>query len=208
MTVSSLRGELERRKGRLQQVESDLKGCRKELRHDERDLVKHLEAREVIKTVGLATQQQLECHFSDIVTSALQAVFPDPYNLSVKFIERRGKTECDLGFERDGVVIDPITASGGGAIDVAGFALRIAAWSMRYPKSRTTLILDEPMRYLSTDLQQKAGDMMHEISSRLGIQMIIVTHEEELISCADKVFEVRQKKGVSTVTEQRGFHDD
>ena len=201
MTVASLRTELEQRKGRLTQINLDLKECKRSLKHTNRDLIKHMQAREIVKTVGLATQQQLEYHFSDIVTSALQAVFPDPYSLSVKFVERRGKTECDLGFERDEVVIDPISASGGGAIDVAGFALRVAAWSMQHPKSRPILILDEPFRYLSTDLQEKAGGMLHEISSRLGIQMIIVTHEEELISCGDKIFSVRQTKGISRVSE-------
>ena len=202
MTIATLRTELERRKGRLTQIELDLKECKRSLKHTNRDLIKHMQAREVVKTVGLATQQQLEYHFSDIVTSALQAVFPDPYSLSVKFVERRGKTECDLGFERNDVVIDPISASGGGAIDVAGFALRVAAWAMRHPKSRPVLILDEPFRYLSTDLQEKAGGMLHEISSRLGIQMIIVTHEEELISCGDKIFSVRQTKGISKMSEE------
>lgn len=200
MTVATLRSGLEQRKGRLAQITADLKSCKRSLRNNNRDLIKHMEARQVVKTVGLATQQELEYHFSNIVTSALQAVFPDPYSLSVKFIERRGKTECDLGFERDGVVIDPISASGGGAIDVAGFALRVAAWSMHFPKARYVLILDEPFRYLSTDLQEKGGTMLHEISSRLGIQMIIVTHEEELVTCADKVFTVRQRKGISHVT--------
>jgi len=203
MTVAVLRTKLEQRKGQLAQIGLDLKECKRSLKHAKRDLIKHLQAREVVRTVGLATQQQLEYHFSDIVTSALQAVFPDPYSLSVKFVERRGKTECDLGFERDDVVIDPISASGGGAIDVAGFALRVAAWSMHHPKSQHVLVLDEPFRYLSTDLQQKAGDMLREISSRLNIQMIIVTHEEELISCGDKIFSVRQIKGISKVSEQR-----
>lgn len=202
MTVATLRTELEQRKGRLTQIELDLKECKRSLKHANRNLMKHMQAREIVKIVGLATQQQLEYHFSDIVTSALQAVFPDPYSLSVKFVERRGKTECDLGFERDDIIIDPISASGGGAIDVAGFALRVAAWSMRHPKSRPVLILDEPFRYLSTDLQEKAGGILHEISSRLGIQMIIVTHEEELISCGDKIFSVRQTKGISKVYEE------
>lgn len=197
--ISELRADLERRKGRAAQIESDLRDCKKRLRYSERDLRKHEQAREIIKKVGLATQQQLEYHFSDIVTSAMEAVFPNPYALSVKFVERRGKTECDLGFERDGDVVDPISATGGGAVDVASFALRVAAWSMRNPRSRSLLILDEPFRYVSTNLQDKAGSMLKEISSKLGIQMILITHEEELESCADRIFEVQQRKGVSSV---------
>lgn len=201
MNTQSLRAELEQRKGRRAQLEEDLRATRKVLRYAERDLKKHEQAREVIRTVGLATQQQLEYHFSDIVTSALEAVFPDPYSLSVKFIERRGKTECDLGFQKGDSIFDPLGATGGGAIDVASFALRIAAWSMQRPRPRPVMVLDEPFRHLSTNLQARAGAMLRQISERLQVQMLIVTHEEELEACADRIFEVRQVKGVSQVKQ-------
>ena len=90
-------------------------------------------------------------------------------------------------------------ASGGGAVDVAAFALRVASWSMQHPRSRATIILDEPMRFLSTDLQPKASEMLKQLSEKLGLQFIIITHEEELADEADKVFEIRQRKGVSEV---------
>lgn len=197
--VAALRQELEQRKGRAAQLEQELKECKRALKLVDRDLQKHEQAREVVKKVGLATQQQLEYHFSDIVTSALEAVFPNPYALSVKFVERRGKTECDIGFARDGDVLDPLSASGGGAVDIASFALRIAAWSMLTPRSSSILILDEPFRYLSSNLQNKAGEMLREVTKKLGLQLLIITHEEELENCADKIFQVRQRKGVSEV---------
>lgn len=200
MSILLLRSELEQRKGRAAQVQEDLRTTRKALKYAERDLKKHEQAREVIRTVGLATQQQLEYHFSDIVTSALEAVFPEPYSLSVKFVERRGKTECDLGFQKGDSIFDPIESTGGGAVDVASFALRIAAWSMQRPRPRAVMVLDEPFRHLSTNLQGRAGEMLRQLSEKLGLQMLIVTHEEELEACADRIFQVRQTKdGVSHV---------
>lgn len=199
--TSAIRTELERRKGKAEQIGLDLQSCTRSLKHTQRDLRKHEQAREIVKKVGLATQQQLEYHFSDIVTSALEAVFPDPYSLCVKFVERRGKTECDLGFARGDDVLDPLSSSGGGAVDVASFALRVAAWAMQRPRSIPLLILDEPFRYLSTGLQDKAGGVLRELSDKMGIQLLLITHEEALENCADKVFEVQQKKGVSRVLQ-------
>jgi ABC-type uncharacterized transport system YnjBCD ATPase subunit len=197
--AAKLRAELERRKGRAAQIEEDLRACKRDLKHTERDTRKHEQAKEVVRKVGLATQQQLEYHFSDVVTSALEAVFPSPYSLSVKFVERRGKTECDLGFEREGEILDPLAATGGGAIDVASFALRIAAWSMQRPRPASLLVLDEPFRHLSSDLQDKAGAMLRELSTKLRLQMLLITHEERLEGAADRLFEVRQRKGISEV---------
>ncbi|HQK37953.1 MAG TPA: hypothetical protein PLC81_09960 [Bacteroidales bacterium] len=149
----------------------------------------------------MKTQQQLQYHISDITTLALSAIFDDPYELIAEFTQRRNKTECDLYFSRDGEKTDPMSASGGGAVDVAAFALRIASWSMQRPKSNNVIILDEPLKYLSVNYQEKGSAMIKELSQRLGIQFIIVTHEPTLASYADRVFEVSIKRGVSQVKQ-------
>jgi DNA repair exonuclease SbcCD ATPase subunit len=131
----------------------------------------------------------------------MEAVFDNPYELKVDFVQRRNKTECDLLFVRDGQTLDPLSASGGGTVDVAAFALRIASWSMARPRSRNVIILDEPLRFLSADCQERASKMIKEISDKLGIQFLIVTHESILANYADKTFEVSIRKGVSQVKE-------
>lgn len=199
MSIKDIRNTLERERGKqaiLTQQISTLKHRRRDLKRSQRH---HEQAREIIREVGLKTQQQLQYHISDITSLALEAVFSDPYKLVVEFVQRRNKTECDLLFERDGERIDPISASGGGAVDVASFALRIASWSMRRPKTRPVIILDEPMRFLSVDLQERASAMIKQVSDKLGVQFIIITHEATLAAEADKVFEVKLKKGVSKV---------
>lgn len=163
----------------------------KELR---RSIRRHDHALTIVKQVGLKTQQQLQFHISDMVSMSLAAVFSNPYEFEVEFVERRDKTECDLSFVRNGNKVDPITASGCGAVDVASFALRVVGWSMGNPRSRNTIILDEPLRYLSQDNQEKASQMIQDISKKLGIQFIIVTQDETLASYADKTFKVTQKR--------------
>ena len=150
----------------------------------------------------MQTQQTLQFHISDITSLALEAVFPDPYALQVEFIQRRNKTECDLYFVRDGEKVDPLSASGGGAVDVAAFALRIASWSMTKPRTRNVIILDEPLRFLSANLQERASSMIKELSDKLGIQFIVVTHEPILANYADRTFNVSIKNGISKIEIQ------
>jgi DNA repair exonuclease SbcCD ATPase subunit len=203
METKTVRAKLERFKGAKESVMKNISSTGKELAEVRKSLKYHEQAKEVIKQVGLATQQQLQYHISDITTLALESIFDNAYKLEAEFVERRDKTECDLMFVRDGEYLDPITASGGGAVDVASFALRIASWSMEYPRLRNVIILDEPMRFLSEDLQEKASKMIKELSDKLGIQFLLITHEQELTTYADKVFEVRIKKGISKVIEKQ-----
>jgi len=50
------------------------------------------------------------------------------------------------------------------------------------------------MRFVSSDLQERAGEMVAEISKKLGLQFIMITHEESLTIHADKVYTVRRNK--------------
>jgi len=197
--ITQLRNKLERQRGQKQQIEKSLSDLRVELRNKKRSLIRHEKAREIIRLVGLQTQQELQFHISDITSLALEAVFPNPYSLEVEFIQRRNKTECDLFFVRDEMKVDPLTASGVGAVDVATFALRIASWSMARPKSRNIIILDEPFRYLSENYQEKASAMVKEISEKLGIMFIIISHNETLAAGADKVFTTSIKNGKTKI---------
>jgi DNA repair exonuclease SbcCD ATPase subunit len=61
--------------------------------------------------------------------------------------------------------------------------------------------MDEPLRFLSEDLQEKASLMIKELSKKLKLQFIIITHEPTLATYADKEFRVTIKNGISNVKE-------
>ena len=198
--IQNLRNKLEQKKGQRERIQSDIKETEDRIEQNGEELKRHEKAREIIRTVGLSTQQELQYNISEITSLALNSVLNDPYELSVEFVQRRNKTECDLWFKKNGEKINPYYG-GGGPMDVASFALRVASWSMQTPRSRNVLVLDEPFRFLSRNLQGRASQMLSEISEKLGLQIIAVTHEERLIEEADKKFEVELKDGISHVKD-------
>jgi len=188
--IVTLRKTIEQHKGARALTRQKIRECSATIGLLTSQLEEQEQAREIIREVGLQTQQSLQYHISDIVTSALESVFADAYQLKVNFVQRRNKTECDLVFVRNGKEIEPLESSGFGAADVASFALRVAFWSMQFAKSRPVIILDEPLRFLDRRRQPAASKLLKELSERLGLQFIIVTHEEVLTQYADKIFEV------------------
>ena len=206
MKIQELRNKLEQQKGKRIQVEQSLTLVKSEIREAILFLHKHEKAREIIHIVGQKTQQQLQFHISDITSLALEAVFDDPYELAVEFVSRRNKTECDLYFVRDGNRVDPLTASGVGAVDVAAFALRVAAWSMNVPKTRNVLMLDEPFKHLKGEKENKQVlEMIRKISKKLRLQIIMISDEridrETTIENTDRLFEVKIRKRISKVIQ-------
>lgn len=204
MPLAEIATELRHRKGRRDQLQSMLDSEKQSLAESQENLCRQEKAQAIIQTVAQQTQQQLEYHVSELVTLAMQAVFEDPYEVKLEFVQKRKKTECEIWFERDGERVHPLTSAGGGAVDVAALALRLSLWCLHYPRTRPVILLDEPLRFLSVDLQEKASIILRELSHRLGLQLIIVTHEEELQTAAHKTFRVTKSGADSRlITESK-----
>ena len=201
MNTETYRSQIERGKGQRSILSTQLKTAKRALRNSQRDLENGDKALIIIQEVAQKTLKELEYRIGEVVSLALSAVFDDPYRLVLVSSIKHGKTAFSLFFERDGEMVRPYDSSGGGAVDVAAFALRISLWSLKSPGTRNTVILDEPFRFISADLQDKAGLMLKEISKRLNLQIIMVSHNESLIDISDKSFNVTMKKGKSIVRE-------
>jgi DNA repair exonuclease SbcCD ATPase subunit len=199
--LDGLRSLIEQKKGQRIQLNK----LYKEADQEEAVHIKRAEhtrqAQTVVQQVARMTQEELQFHFSELVSLALATVFDDPYKFRLEFVLRRDRSEADLFLERGEEKVHPMSAAGGGVVDVAAFALRVAMWCMQQPRSRATLILDEPFRFLSRDLQDRAALMIKEISQRLNLQIIMVTHNNELIDSADAFFQTHLSNGQTIITK-------
>lgn len=206
--LDGVKNEIEQMRGQknvLVDMKSEVTDTLDYLSHD---LLLIEEGQKLVQDVALATQSKLKMSIEPIVTSALDIVFKEEaYEFVVDFEVKRGKTECSLLFQRDGHTFSPIRDSGFGAIDVAAFALRLALWNISRPHTNPIFFLDEPFKHVSEDLQESVIEMVRVLSDKLGIQVIIVSHNKEadLMAFSNKVFFVRKdNNGVSTVKVTKG----
>lgn len=158
-------------------------------------------ARKILSEASRLTQEQVKNRIENLVTLALKSVWPDrDYKFIVNVEIKRNKSEVELLVqEGDKEPYIPKEDQGGGILDIISFALRIVLWAMEKPRSRNVFILDEPMKWTGV-LAVRAGEMIKEISKKLGIQIIMVTHDIELAEIADKAWKVDFKDGKSIVT--------
>lgn len=197
--IQSLRAKLEREKGKVEQLKIDIKKKSRELRFAKRSLNLNEKAQLVIQEVTKITQDKLKYHLSDICSLAMASIFPDPYEIEIDFVSKRGKVETDIWFTKDGNRIHPFSSTGGGAVDIAALSLRLSCWTLQNPKTRPILILDEPLHFVSKSYILKATKLIKQLSDNLNIQMIIVSHNENIIENADNIIKVGMQNGVSDI---------
>lgn len=146
------------------------------------------DAQEILQHLSQAVQEQVHAKISDVVSSCLSSVFDDPYSFKIEFERKRGRTEAHLRFLRRKLDVDPLTASGGGMVDVAAFALRAACLVLHRPRLSRVVVFDEPFKNVSAQYQDNVRQMMEQISKDMGIQIIMITHNEAYAT--GKVIEV------------------
>lgn len=151
------------------------------LKASEQHLEDVQEAQKLLQGVAQTIQQEVHKNISEIVSRCLAAVFPQPYEFRIDFERKRGKTEARLVFTRDGNEYDPLRGTGGGVVDVAAFALRLACLVLSKPKPRQLLILDEPFKNVHGEgNRERCAKLLEVLSKEMGVQLIIVTGLEWL----------------------------
>jgi len=169
----------------------------KKLRRDFRDYEK---ARIVITELSRVTQQENKEKIEKLVTLAIRSVFENrDYQFRIKFERKNNRVYATPVIVENNEEFDPQEDMGGGLIDIVSIALKIILWHMEDPRKRNVLITDEPFRFTGA-LVKKAGHMLKFIADKLNLQIIMVSHDDDLIDICDRVYRVRRKGKVSKVT--------
>ena len=188
--IKKYRQNFERHMGEKKAVQDSLRGLEKDLAAKRKESVQVEQARIIAQLVAQKTQEELEYRLSQIVTNALETVFPRPYSFRIRFAIKRGRTEAELLYERDGAEFDPLSGGGGGVVDISALALRLACHLITSPKPQPVILMDEPFRCMGKDLLPKVGQLLQEMSKKMGFQFIIITHETPLEEWADQVIKL------------------
>ena len=139
----------------------------------------------------------------DIISYGLQTIFEDSsYQFKIVDSIKRKQVVYDFRVysdafkSEDGVSI--LDSRGGGVIAVVSFLLRLLLLCMVDKKAERFLALDEPFTALSKNYHENLVQVVKQITEKLGVQMLVVSHQESLDSFGDVVYELRQVNGVTS----------
>lgn len=137
-------------------------------------------------------RKELEAKVESLVDYGVQSVFGPHYRFKVTS-ELRGKAvRTEFWLVENGLQLPLLDATGGGVGDVVSFLLRVVILCMARPVQRRLLVLDEPFKFVSASHFQTLGALLGELSSSLGLQLVMVTHKPELLDAATTIVRVHK----------------
>ena len=125
---------------------------------------------------------------SELATRGLRYVIHDQ-ELTFKIHQEPKYNRLSMSFliEEDGVEGDPVDSFGGGPVVVASLILRLGV--MARMGMGNLLLLDESMFALANKYIPTAADFMRQLSERMGVNILMVTHNEEFMNNAHVAYE-------------------
>jgi DNA repair exonuclease SbcCD ATPase subunit len=198
--VSEIQSRIQYYTGVISQLNTQADGLRTKIESEEQEITDLEEARRVLFVVTQIAQLAAKDKVESLVTAAIRAVYDRDFKFKLLFKKYRGKSVAKAVVEEEGNEYNARDDLGGGMVDIISFALRLVMWSMRPDRTRSTIVLDEPLKFIGQgELMERAAAFVKTISSRLGIQFIILTHDHQLAEIADRAWAVTHRNGRSKV---------
>ena len=155
--------------------------------------------------IGIETQNRVKSFVEGTINKGLREIFGGEYSFEIVFEMSRNKPEAFLyllkgnkyqySFSNDEL--------GGGMLDVVSFLMRLVIWGMNPDRSEPIFLLDEPFKFFKDkDGFEGISSLLAQLRDEMGMQFLIVSHDEEMIGLADKVWRCKlNNEGVSIVEE-------
>jgi len=201
--MENIEARLERAKANKKMIEKQIKDSKASLSNKRQYVENLVKARYILSEVARLTQENFQAKVEGLITMAIRSVFDRDFHFKLQLERKRNKLECRPVIIEDEHEYSPEKDMGGGLVDVISFAWRIVLWAMEVPRSRNTIVLDEPMKNMG-DLVSLGGKMLKEISKKLGIQLIVITHDQELMEFGDTSYLFTYKDGITDVKMIKG----
>ncbi len=191
--LSAYRGIL---RSQAQSLESD------ETRHKyQSDL--HQKCSEVFKNWLEDSMRKNVDSMAELASTGLKHIIHDQELMfRIKQEPKYNRLSMRFVLEQDGHEGDPIASYGGGAAVIISFILRIAV--MTRMKMANLLLLDESLASLANAYVPSAAEFMHQLAEETGINILMVTHNDEFLKNAHVAYEGHKENQVLTLKQIRG----
>lgn len=165
--------------------------------------LKHItQASKFFTLVSMEIHKELKQIFENLGTMGLQTVFNRAYEVQLDQEIKRKQPEIKILTTKNGTDFDdPLEDGGHGCVDTLGVVLRIILHSIDSKQTQPFFLLDEPGRNVSVGFKEAFSELLKKLSEDLGIQFIVITHDQSLTKKADRKFLLYFDKGTSTILE-------
>lgn len=194
------RSSVDALRGKRDALDGQIRACQNRLLEANAQSGYHDEAQLILQALEEKWRGSAGGALADVVSYGLSVVFGEPFELNIDSKVSRGVASTELSLTTSGLRTPIKNAKGGSVLNVLSFLLHTIITTSSKPLLRPVLVLDEPFSHVSAEYRPQVCALLRELCHRLGLQMIIVSHEPELLDAADVAYLVEKPEGSTRAT--------
>lgn len=170
---------------------SDYKVMREKLRIAEQEISDYEAINAILECAQQAEHESTIGVYEKLLTALIEDTLDNNRKIKMNLAIERGMPALEIYSEKEEGKLEDIYSSNGGSINnIVSVGLR--AISLIRSKKRRLLILDESDCWLKGDYIPKFGAVIQQLSERLGIQIVMISHHNE-----ENFSDIRNKLAIS-----------
>ena len=220
--VSELEKQFLQKKGQRDLLNSNLVKLEQQEQETLISYDRYSKAKELLEYFVRTTEVRIREYIEPVVTEALDFIFNEPLYFHIVFVDRRGQIETDFivlpnsekeeeykeylnDLEKYEKEFDSLVKQykdlnflyGGAIREVLSLIIWLVLVELLQIKG--TICLDEPSSSVHETYASRVGVFIKGLSERFNRQIIFVTHSQALAAAANKIYEVKKDKEISSV---------
>lgn len=170
---------------------SEYKALREKLRIAEQEIADYEAINAILECAQQAEHESTIGVYEKLLTALIEDTLDNNRKIKMNLAIERGMPALEIYSEKEEGKLEDIYSSNGGSINnIVSVGLR--AISLIRSKKRRLLILDESDCWLKGDYIPKFGAVIQQLSERLGIQIVMISHHNE-----ENFSDIRNKLAIS-----------
>ncbi len=196
MTIQEFREDLRKRKTENEILKKQVSEIEEEMSQNVRKYGCVKDALKIIEGIALERRNKLKDGICNVVTETIKTLYGDEYRFDMSYEEKNNRSSLEMSVIREyegNEVKRQMEGFGGGVADSVSVPLKMMV--LKGSETGDILILDEAFKHADSDVVERVGEFLKEISNRLGIQVILITHHESILQYAEKGFHLVNNTG-------------
>jgi len=151
-----------------------------------------LDGVEFVEQVALNKRSLMKIKIESLVTEALKNVYGNNYSIEFDYSLKNNRTNVEILLVKKtskGEIRRNMDGFGGGVSDTISLPLKLLVL-MATKEADKILLTDEPGKHLDYDRVEPFADFVHQLSKRLGVQVIFCSHHKNVRQYADVIYHV------------------
>lgn len=156
-----------------------------------------------LENLANSRRSSIKSKIESVLTEAIKMIYGEQYHVELIYSVKNNRSHMDIEVVKKtplGIVQRTMEGFGGGISDCLSVPLRLLVL-LGSKQSDKVCILDEAYKHVDTDRIENVANFIKNITKKLGVQIILLSHHDAMLSVADNVFQIKDDNGKSIIKQ-------